>query len=384
MGYAILGVSSDATDAEIKRAYRLIAMQCHPDKGGDKEDFQELNNAYEKIMEQRRSSTGANGENNGNEDQGSDMEDSSGRKKQPASDRDMEGKDSVNVNTVNKDNENVDVPQGDESQQDGERDGEGADGEYGAEGSNASLVRKAEKAAEEASRYAKTAAEFSHQAAEAAETARRGREKGSRDTLTKSIAHSAIVLTLTVVKAVRVVGYATLDVATQCRVAAKRNQEALGCAEGAVKAMHLGLEALNAALTCAEVTETTAAELQAPAPAERFVGAAVRASLAAASASNAAMSAAIAAVEGSRECMKAMEEAGQTSEGDCAKSAADVTEENESTGPERVASEPPPREPPHRTPTPEEAHAAATHRLVMQRNNNHKVLQRLNAEILTH
>ena len=24
------------------KAYRLIAMQCHPDKGGDKEDFQEL------------------------------------------------------------------------------------------------------------------------------------------------------------------------------------------------------------------------------------------------------------------------------------------------------------------------------------------------------
>merc|ERR1711879_881178 len=53
--YAILGVDSNATDGDLKKAYRILAMQCHPDKGGDKEDFQELNNAYEKIMEQRRS-----------------------------------------------------------------------------------------------------------------------------------------------------------------------------------------------------------------------------------------------------------------------------------------------------------------------------------------
>merc|ERR1719230_1511957 len=56
--YAILGVSSSATDVEIKKAYRLIAMQCHPDKGGDKEEFQQLHDAYEKIMEQRRTSAG--------------------------------------------------------------------------------------------------------------------------------------------------------------------------------------------------------------------------------------------------------------------------------------------------------------------------------------
>jgi len=290
---------------------------------------------------------------------------------------------------------------------------EAEDDEYGEEGSNASLVEKAGKAAEEASRYAKTAAEFAHQAAEAAETARRGREQGSRDTLTKSIAHSAIVLTLTVVKAVRVVGYATLDVAAQCRIAAKRNPEALGCAERAVTAMSLGLEALNAALACAEVTETTAAELQAPpkepplapgapadsansgsstAAAERFVGAAVRASLAAASASNAAMSAAIAAVEGSRECARAVEaqhaaeaEASKGGErnneeaGETAGENADADEEAEQA--ESADSPKPSRPVP---PTPEEAAAAATRRLVAQRNNNHKVLQRLNAEILGH
>ena len=153
---------------------------------------------------------------------------------------------------------------------------------------------------------------------------RRDQESGTRDSLTKSTAHSAIVYTLTVVKAVRAVGYATLDVAAQCRIAAKRNPEAPGCTEKAVTAMSLGLDALNAALACAEVTESTAAELQRPAgqrgeaegddeehSSARFVGAATRASLAAAGASNAAMSAAIAAVEGSRECMKAMDAVGQ-------------------------------------------------------------------------
>jgi len=199
-----------------------------------------------------------------------------------------------------------------------------------------------------------------------------------------------------------VVGYATLDVAAQCRIASKRNPNAVGCAERAVTAMSLGLEALNAALACAEVTETTAAELQAPAPAteggntasstaaaERFVGAAVRASLAAASASNAAMSAAIAAVEGSREVAKAIEEqqaeekskAGEMTNDDAAEPADEnggVDEEAE----DAESAEPKPARPP--PPTPEEAAAAATKRLVAQRNNNHKVLQRLNAEILGH
>merc|ERR1712139_456742 len=56
VAYAILGVDPNATNEEIKKAYRRTAMECHPDKGGDKEEFQELNNAFEKIMEQRRGS----------------------------------------------------------------------------------------------------------------------------------------------------------------------------------------------------------------------------------------------------------------------------------------------------------------------------------------
>lgn len=44
--YSILGVARGATDDEIKRAYRRLASQHHPDKGGDKERFQEVQEAY--------------------------------------------------------------------------------------------------------------------------------------------------------------------------------------------------------------------------------------------------------------------------------------------------------------------------------------------------
>ena len=47
--------------------------------------------------------------------------------------------------------------------------------------------------------------------------------------------------------------YATLDVAAQCRLAGKRKPLTAECAEHSTRAMSLGLEALNAALSCAEV-----------------------------------------------------------------------------------------------------------------------------------
>jgi len=60
--YKILGVSHDATDEEIKKAYRMMALKYHPDKvshlGEDVkkaalEKFQELNNSYQKIKKIR-------------------------------------------------------------------------------------------------------------------------------------------------------------------------------------------------------------------------------------------------------------------------------------------------------------------------------------------
>jgi molecular chaperone DnaJ len=47
--YEVLGVSKDATEADIKRAYRTRARELHPDQGGDEEAFKELTAAYEVL-----------------------------------------------------------------------------------------------------------------------------------------------------------------------------------------------------------------------------------------------------------------------------------------------------------------------------------------------
>lgn len=44
--YQILNVARSASADEIKRAYRRLASQHHPDKGGDKERFQQIQEAY--------------------------------------------------------------------------------------------------------------------------------------------------------------------------------------------------------------------------------------------------------------------------------------------------------------------------------------------------
>ena len=54
--YNILGVSRTATDSEIKAAYRKLAMQYHPDRGGDSTRFAQINEAYEVLKDPQRRS----------------------------------------------------------------------------------------------------------------------------------------------------------------------------------------------------------------------------------------------------------------------------------------------------------------------------------------
>ena len=49
--YKTLGVPRTASAEEIKKAYRKLAMEHHPDKGGDVSKFQEITNAYETLSD---------------------------------------------------------------------------------------------------------------------------------------------------------------------------------------------------------------------------------------------------------------------------------------------------------------------------------------------
>jgi hypothetical protein len=48
--YSVLGLKRSASDEDIKQAFREKALLCHPDKGGDPEDFRKVREAYENLI----------------------------------------------------------------------------------------------------------------------------------------------------------------------------------------------------------------------------------------------------------------------------------------------------------------------------------------------
>jgi DnaJ-class molecular chaperone len=52
--YAALGVPKTATPDEIKRAFRKLASQHHPDKGGDTQKFQAIQEAYATLGDEQK------------------------------------------------------------------------------------------------------------------------------------------------------------------------------------------------------------------------------------------------------------------------------------------------------------------------------------------
>ena len=49
----ILGISTSASTDEIHAAFRKKARQHHPDLGGDRQEFQQINDAYEELLRQK-------------------------------------------------------------------------------------------------------------------------------------------------------------------------------------------------------------------------------------------------------------------------------------------------------------------------------------------
>ena len=54
--YDILGINPSASQTEIKKAFNKKALVCHPDKGGDEQEYKKLQEAYETISDPNKRS----------------------------------------------------------------------------------------------------------------------------------------------------------------------------------------------------------------------------------------------------------------------------------------------------------------------------------------
>jgi len=54
--YKILGINKNASEEEIKKAFRGLAHKYHPDKGGDEKKFKEINEAYQVLSNKEKRS----------------------------------------------------------------------------------------------------------------------------------------------------------------------------------------------------------------------------------------------------------------------------------------------------------------------------------------
>ena len=52
--YDVLGIQKDASEGDIRKAYKKLAIKYHPDKGGDEEKFKEISEAYSVLSDSQK------------------------------------------------------------------------------------------------------------------------------------------------------------------------------------------------------------------------------------------------------------------------------------------------------------------------------------------